>query len=36
MTVAAEGVKKNEWIGIGSMPISVLAIGFIFPSRRMG
>ena len=33
LATAAEGINKNEWIGIGSIPITLLTIGFVFPRR---
>ncbi len=31
LAVAAEGINKNEWIGTGTIPITLLTIGFIVP-----
>lgn len=33
LAVAAEGVHKNEWIMLGSVPITLLCAGFIFNRR---
>ena len=33
LAVAAEGINKNQWIMIGMVPITLLAIGFVFPRR---
>lgn len=34
LAVAAEGINKNEWILIGSIPITLLTVGFILPRRE--
>jgi hypothetical protein len=34
LAVAAEGINKNEWIAVGSIPITMLTVGFILPGRR--
>lgn len=31
LAIAAEGINKNEWIGLGAIPITLLTIGFILP-----
>lgn len=34
LATAAEGINKNEWILIGSIPITLLALGFVVPHHR--
>lgn len=33
LATAAEGINKNEWIGFGSIPITLLTFGFVMPRK---